>query len=240
MSQSQGFECRVCNGQHMKQAFVSHSANDKEIAKKLKCACCKAGVAPFLYELSPEHRIKAPPAKVLADKIAESEILFVLLGDEVSGKYWTQAWIGFEVGIFAGLGNDPSNLKYVMAIQDIRQGIEVSVPMLNVLFLFDFTSELGWEQYEGLVASAARVSGSSEFYRVANKFRSATLKANVKCGNLKCRSEYEAWIAKRDACLLGKGLNLLVSGSEMIAECIIECPSCDQMVTRCFRQMLMS
>ena len=240
MSPTQGFECMVCERHHNKQAFVSHAARDTAIASRLSHACCKAGIAPFLYELSPEHRIKAPPAKVLADKIAESEMLFVLLGDEVSGKYWTQAWIGFEVGIFAGLGNDPSNLKYVMAIQDVRQGIEVSVPMLNVLFLFDFTSELGWEQYEGLVVSAARVSGSGEFYRVANKFRSATLKANVKCQNQKCRSEYEAWIAKHDARLLGKGFNLLVDGIEMIAECTIECPSCDKMVTRCFRQMLMS
>ena len=107
MSQPQGFECRICNGHHMKQAFISHAADDVDIAKKLRLACCKAGVAPFLFEFSPEHRIKAPPAKVLAAKIAESELLFILLGEEVSGKFWTQAWIGFEAGIFAGLGNSP-------------------------------------------------------------------------------------------------------------------------------------
>ena len=131
----------------------------------------------------------------------------------------------------------PSNLKYVIAIQDIRQGIEVSVPMLDVLFLFDFTSDVSWEQYKGLVVVAARESNSSVFYEEAKNFRKGTLKANVKCENQKCRSEYEAWIAKHDARLLGKGFNLLVDGIEMIAECTIECPSCDEWITRCFMQM---
>ena len=58
----------------------------------------------------------------------------------------------------------------------------------------------------------------------------------MKCGN--CKSGYDAWIAKDDAHKLGKGFNEINEGPELHAECTIECPSCEKMVTRVFVQML--
>ena len=236
MASPNGFKCICCEHIHDKQAFVSYASKDREIAAKLKRACCEAGVAPYLFEFTPESHSQMPPADVLAVSVAASDILFVLLGESVSEAYWTQAWIGFEVGIAKGLAIKTNMPKSVIVLQDIHQGMKVSVPMLDALFLFDFASEKGWDQYEGLVLVLARLGDSGQFFRVANRFRSATIKANVKCGN--CKGEYEAWITKDDAHELGKGFNEINMGPELHAECTIVCPSCDKMVTRVFVQML--
>ncbi len=110
--------------------------------------------------------------------------------------------------------------------------------MLDELFLFDFDSTESWTQYRDLVLVLANLTSSLEFYKAANGFREAALSAQVKCEQ--CKSQYEAWIAKDDVGKLGKGFNPVKDKPELHAECTIECPSCDRMVTRYFRQMLPS
>lgn len=238
MALAGSFKCICCEDYHDKQAFVSHASDDAEIAAKLKHACCEHGVAPYLFEFSPESRSQAPPADTLAREVAASAFIFVLLGKSVSKAYWTQAWIGFEVGISKGLAIETNSPKKVIVLQDIRQGIEVSIPMLDELFLFDFDSDEAWGQYGDLVLVLANLTSSGGFFKAANRFRGATLSAQVKCAH--CKSQYEAWIAKDDAGKLGKGFNPIKDAPEVHAECTIECPSCDKMVTRHFRQMLHS
>ena len=160
-------------------------------------------------------------------------MLFILLGDSISKAYWTQAWIGFEVGIFKVLADLDTSPKYVIALQDIRQGIDVCIPKLDSLFLFDIDSKAGWDRFKDLVIVLGKLK---QFYQAASGFRTAALKADVKCDN--CRSQYEAWIAKSDVCQLGKGLNQFRIGQQFIYECTIKCPSCGKMVTRCFTPML--
>ncbi len=238
MTAPDNFKCTSCEGHHDKQAFVSHAADDAEIADKLKHACCEVGVAPYLFEFSTESSSLGRPADVLAQAVAASAFIFVLLGKSVSGAFWTQAWIGFEVGISKGIAIETNIPKNVVVLQDIHQGIKVSVPMLDELFLFDFDSAGGWHQYKDLVLVLANVTSSLEFYKAGNRFRSATLSAQVKCAQ--CKNQYEAWIAKDDVGKLGKGLNAIKNTPELHAECTIECPSCDKMVTRYFKQMLHS
>ena len=143
------FECDVCMFAHRKQAFVSHSQKDAKIASRLRQVCCEVGVAPYLYEFSPEYNSNASPADNLSMEIMTSKVLFVLLGASISKVYWTQAWIGFEVGIFKALKDPIGNLEYTFVLQDIRQDIAVCVPTLDILFLFDFTSDISWDQYRG-------------------------------------------------------------------------------------------
>ena len=232
------FKCICCGDHHDKQAFISHASDDAEIAAKLKHACCENGVAPYLFEFSPESRSQAAPADALARAVAASAFIFVLLGKSVSEVFWTQAWIGFEVGISKGLAIETNRPKNVIVLQDIHQGIRVSIPMLDELLLFDFDSDEGWGQYKDLVLVLADLTSSGEFYKAASRFRAATLSAQVKCAH--CRSQYEAWIAKDDVGKLGKGFNPIKHLPELHGECTIECPSCDKMVTRYFRQMLPS
>lgn len=232
------FKCAVCEGGHDKQAFVSHAKNDAGIAAKLRDACCEEGVAPYLFEFSPESGSAARPADTLAKAVAESAFIFVLLGESVSKAFWTQSWIGFEVGIAKGIAIETDRPTKVIVLQDIHQGIKASVPMLDELFLFDFDSAESWNQYRDLVLVLANLTSSLEFYKAANGFREAALSAQVKCEQ--CKSQYEAWIAKDDVGKLGKGLNPVKDKPELHAECTIECPSCDRMVTRFFRQMLPS
>lgn len=232
------FKCTLCEADHDKQAFVSHAKNDANVAAKLRDACCEVGVAPYLFEFSPEAGFPARTADTLAEAIAESAFIFVLLGESVSKAYWTQAWIGFEIGIAKGIAINTNEPKNVIVLQDIRQGIKVSVPMLDELFLFDFDSAGGWHQYKDLVLVLANLTSSLEFYKAANRFRGAALSAQVKCAQ--CKSQYEAWIAKEDVGKLGEGFNPVKYTPELHAECTIECPSCDRTVTRYFKQMLPS
>ena len=234
-SKNPKFKCANCSKHHSKQAFISHAQNDTEIVNILKQACCEREVTPFLYEYSPEFHTQYNPADTLAEAVAASEVIIVLLGQSVSEAYWTQAWIGFEVGISKGLSitGEP---KSVIVLQDIRQGTKASVPMLDAIFLFDFDSDKGWEQYKDLIMFLAKLDLNGGFYKAANSFRSAAITANVKCGN--CKSEYESWIAKSAVYKLGKGFNPIKVNAVWQAECTIECPSCDKAITRHFMEML--
>ena len=159
-------------------------------------------------------------------------MLFVLLGKAVSEAYWTQAWIGYEVGIFKALADIDPAPKHVIVLQDIRQGIKVCVPTLKSLFLFDFSCKSGWYLYKELVIVLGKLE---PFFIAASSFRSATIMADVKCEH--CKSGYETWIASCDRGELGERLSQCKSGSELICKCTIECPSCKEMFTRCFKSM---
>ena len=187
MASPAGFKCKCCGDCHDRQAFVSHAKDDFVIADRLKQACCETGVSPFLFEFSPESSSKAPPADVLAKEVAASTFIFVLLGRSVSEAYWTQAWIGFEVGISKGLAIETNKPQPLIVLQDIRQGIKVAVPMLHELFLFDLYTDKGWKQYKDLVLVLANLHSSGEFYKAASRFRAATLSASGKVCKLQER-----------------------------------------------------
>ena len=245
MSSSSNFACNNnnCNEvSHDKQVFISHAAKDKELADKIADAGCRIGVASYLFELSPDSYSENPPASAIEENVAASDAVLVLLSDAVSKAYWTQAWIGFEVGVMRGT-NIANRLtafngyfsKRIFVLQDIRQGIEVSVPQLDALLVFDFGNDEGWNLYQDMIWVITLRNGV-EFYKKGNEFRQATMNANVKCDN--CRSEYDALIVINDAMRLGKAFNPISNNPIIQAECTIECPSCDKMVTRIFTQML--
>ena len=243
MSSHYRSECRACGNRHEKQAFVSHARKDKDLAEKVRNACCEVNIASFLYEFSPEVDTETPPAEVISREIARSDIVFVLLGESVSSKFWTQAWIGFEIGVSKGIDIATESLgfdsKRVIVLQDIRQGIEVTVPRLDALFLFDFESAGGWNNYRGLVQFLTRTGTSFAFFRAGNRFREYVMKAEVKCGNESCKSKYVSWIAIDDAPRLPVPMTTNANDEGLFeATCTIECPSCFKTITRSFVQML--
>ena len=246
MSSHRGFTCYECGQTHEKQVFVSHAQADKAIAKRVAEACCGIGVCSYLFEFRPEFNTQAPPASAIAEQVAASDAVFVLLGQSVSDKFWTQAWIGYEIGVFTGvelatgpLGQGGYGPKKVVVIQDVRQGIKVTVPRLDALFLFDFASDRGWEKYQGLVLVLTGIGESIEFFMASNRFRKYAMQARVKCKNSSCKSEYEAWVAIEDADkLTNPRLPVNGPGRPFMAECTIECPSCERTVSRRFTQML--
>lgn len=238
-----GFECTVCANRHEKQAFISHAQKDKDLAEEVRRACCEVNVASFLFEFSLESETQAPPAEVISREIANSELTFVVLGESVSSRFWTQAWIGFEIGVSKGLDIATESVGYnskkVIVLQDIRQGIEVTVPRLDALFLFDFKSSDGWVNYRGLVQFLTRTGPSVEFFRAGNKFREYVMKAEVECEYESCKSRYVAWIAIDDASSLRVPMTGIANDGILFeSTCTIECPSCFKTVTRPFVQML--
>ena len=243
-----GFFCSICENTHDKQVFISHAAKDKQLARKIAEEGCKIGITSYLYELSPESLAKSPPAETIERQIIASGVVFVLLSESMSEAYWTQAWIGFEIGVARGVFRLPETLSIyrnrIVVLQDINQGIKVSIPQLDVVFLFDFNNQAGWDQYKDMTWVLTLKENSSmesglAFFQKGNEFQESTMKANVKCDNVGCKSEYEAWIAIEDAGKLGKALNPVPTALPRYqAECTIECPSCDQVVTRIFTQML--
>lgn len=243
MSSHRRFECTVCGNRHEKQAFISHARKDRELAEKVRHACCEVSITSFLFEFSSESETQNPPAEVISREIARSELTFVVLGESVSSKFWTQAWIGFEIGVSKGIDIARESTGYdskkVIVLQDIRQGIEVTVPSLDALFLFDFESAKGWTNYRGLVQFLTRAGTSLEFFSAGNRFREYVMKAEVKCGNEGCKSKYVCWIAIDDAPTLPVLMDIDANDEGLFeATCTIECPSCFKTVTSSFVQML--
>ena len=191
-----------------------------------------------------------------------SHILFVLIGEKVSKAFWTQAWIGFGIGVARGLDiannrrdwHGYSGERFIAA-QDIHQGEKVSVPRLDALLLFDFNPDETWSEFEDAVrfltpmddterpirrvsyANPEPIEGPSrQEFHYGNTFRQSIVKANVLCKN--CKSRYEIWITIQDIEKLGMGFNPINDAPVVQAECTVECPSCDKMVTQVFTQCL--
>ena len=262
MSSNRLFDCKECCEGHEKQAFISHASKDEKIARSIAKACCNAEVAPYLFEFSPDFSSLDIPADTLSERVRESNILFVLLGEQVSRAFWTQAWIGFEIGVARGMDIESNREIWngyfgtrVIAVQDIRQGIEVSVPRLDALLLFDFNSDETWNEFEDAVRfltplddnqrsvrtvnydNPEPIEGPSiQEFHYGNKFRQSIIKANVICKN--CKNQYEIWVAIQDVEKLGMGFNPINDAPVVQAECTVECPSCDKMVTQIFTQNL--
>lgn len=234
------------------------------LAQQIRIACCAANVSPFLYEFSPEYSSSELPADAIEKQVRNSAILFVLLGESVSDAFWTQAWIGYEIGVARGIDIESGNTdwegyssKRVIVVEDIRQGSNVSIPRLDALLLFDIDSNDMWNEFQGAVSfltpkntnrsamieenyeNISQLKGPpAEELSSGNRFQQSIVKANVKCKN--CKSEYEIWIAIKDAKQLGKALNPISNYPRVEAECTTKCPSCDGMVTQVFTQMLTS
>ena len=227
------FECHVCCLTHAKQAFISHASKDNQIARKLAEACCQGKVSPFLFEFSQDYSAPTIPADILAERVKESEVVFVLLGENVSKAFWTQAWIGYEIGIARGTDLASGRLSYggyfskrIIVVEDVKQGIKVSIPRLDALLLFDFRHNDRWEMFQYAIGTLALVF-DNEFFRGANRFRSHLMQSQnkVKCDNENCKSEYDVWILNRDVMSLVPKVKWIRKWLK--AECSIECPSCD-------------
>ena len=245
-------ECKGSCINHEKKAFISHARKDKEIARKLAKACCNGGVAPFLFEFAPASFMPSiDNAKVIADEVHESDIVLTLLGPKVS-KFWTQAWMGFEIGVSLGADVALNRTIYngyfskrVFVLQDIRQGIEAAVPRLDALLLFDFSSKESWKKFqEGIraltnlylyeketkewpyarPASDVQIAQGELDFKPLNTLRSYLMTGRAICGEASCKGKYDVWITKEDLNLLEGRIEW---SSELEATCSIECPSCE-------------
>ena len=227
------FECHVCCSTHAKQAFISHASKDSQIVRKMAEACCQGKVSPFLFEFSPEYSAPTIPADILAQRVRESDVIFVLLGEHVSKGFWTQAWIGYEIGVARGTDLATGHLSYdgyfskrIIVVEDVKQGIKASIPRLDALLLFDFRHNDRWETFQCAIGTLALVF-DGDFFKNANRFRSQMMQSQnkVKCENENCKSEYDVWILNRDVMSLTPKVKWIKRW--FVAVGSIECPSCD-------------
>lgn len=243
------YPCNCCRKSHTKQAFISHASKDKEIVERIGKACCDGEVAPYIYEWSPDISAPTTTADTLATKINESELILVVPSKSMSGAYGTQAWIGFEIGVIVGInvatrpkGMQPLDYfdKKIIVLQDIRQGVQVAIPRLRAISIFDFDSADSWKAASDAIRFWAEIPQLDEVFRLGNKNQQAQMMAYIKCENSKCKSAYEARITIADSSKLRKGYNLIYDPYVLRfkAECTIECPSCDQMVTGTFMRAM--
>ena len=70
MSSRSKISCSLCGSEHEKQVFISHPQKDKELAEKVRRACCEVKVASYLLEFSPRSETQTPPAEVIAEEVA--------------------------------------------------------------------------------------------------------------------------------------------------------------------------
>ena len=215
--------CPFCYDLHEKRIFISHAKEDKELVERIGKACCEVGVRPYLFEFTQASFEKRNPAKAITCELRKSDAVIVLLSQSVSQAYWTQAWIGFEIGFAKGIAAPDLESKRVVVLADIKGKVDASIPMLDAYFLFDFSSFRGWDVFKDL---AKFLTDEKGVFKFGNRVREAIIRKKIRCNN--CQSQYEAWIAKRDTAKLG------VDKSSM-NEYTIKCASCDKPVRRVFK-----
>ena len=206
---------------------------------KIARSSCEASVAPCLFEFSTGVVRESPPSEAITQKILESDVLFVLLSKAVE-KFWIQAWIGLEIGIAHGSNTSakPTDLRYhepqrIIVLQNIKERLNICIPRLDDLVLFNFTDEEGWEQYKNLVA-ALTLQGDT--FTRGNRFRESFMQARI--DGCKCKSQYQAWVAIRDAKRLAGPCKRISKTRPAKAELTIDCPSCKATVSSSFTQGL--
>ena len=242
MSLVNGVSCDVCQETHPARAFISHAKDDAEIASRVREASCHAQVSPYLFEYTQDKPPSLTPAQVLGDAIASSTIVLVVLGPAISEVYWTQAWIGFEIGVSKGfdIGRETTNnyvSKKIVVLEDIRQGIKVSVPSLDALWLFDFETDENWEEYSQLIQFLTLTGDSKEVFQAGNQFRLRNMEATILCQN--CNSAYACWIRTDDQVKLEIAPELTdIQNLPLQANCTVTCPSCQKAVSGQFKRML--
>ncbi len=245
MSTRPEYKCCECDERHPRQAFISHAGKDKAIAKEAARACCAAQVTPYLFEYSAEFsQSTIDNARTIANEINNSDIFLVVLSPSVSKAFWTQAWIGFEIGVSIGAAiasNKTSNYftSKIIVLQDIQQDIKVSVPRVDVLFLFDF--DRIWDDAQDLLEfiSAYISEPLSRVSHLGNRLRQRMMTGTATCGNGSCKSVYHIVMPVKDATKLGftiwwnripfKRLRWIEKG--LRAKCILKCPSCGRKVS---------
>ena len=245
MSPGSEYKCCECQERHPRQAFISHAGKDKEIAKEAARVCCTAQVTPYLFEYSAEYsRPAIDNARTIAKEINNSDIFLVVLSPSMSEAFWTQAWIGFEIGVSIGAalasgGTSNNFTSRIIVLQDIQQDIEVSVPRVDVLFLFDFSQ--AWEDTQDLLEfiSAYISEPSSPVFHLGNRLRQRMMTGTATCGNGTCKSVYDIVMPIKDAAQLGFRIwwnriqlkRIKWIEKELQAKCTLKCPSCGQKVT---------
>ena len=238
------YKCCECQEWHPRQAFISHAGKDKEIAKEAARVCCAAQVTPYLFEYSVEFSQPAiDNARTIAEEINNSDFFLVLLSPSMSKAFWTQAWIGFEIGVSIGAAiasNETSNYftGRIIVLQDIHQDIKVSVPRVDDLFLFDFSQT--WDDIQGLLVfmSAYMAESNGEFFRRGNELRERMMTGRITCGNETCKGSYEVVMPVKDTEQLGfkiwwnkvqfKRMQWVEKGLQ--AKATLKCPSCGEKV----------
>ena len=236
----------MCQQRHPQKAFISHAGKDAEIAKEAAKACCETHVAAYLFEYSREFSEPAiDNARTIANEISNSDVFLVVLSPSVSEAFWTQAWIGFEIGVSIGSAIASQNLGTgdyfsgrIIVLQDIRQEIKVSVPRVDILFLFDFSRT--WDDTQELLKfiSAYMSEPSDQFYQIANELRARMMTGKATCENETCKGVYDVVLPIEHADRLGfsiwwngiqrKRIRWIEKGFQ--AQCALKCPSCGQKV----------
>ena len=244
MSPNSEYKCCECQEWHPRQAFISHAGKDKAIAKRAARACCAAQVTPYLFEYSAEFSQPAiDNARTIANEINNSDIFLVVLSPTMSEAFWTQAWIGFEIGVSIGVtiaskGTSNYFTSRMSVLQDIQQDIEVSVPKVDDLFLFDFSQS--WSDIQDLLAfiSAYLSESSGKVFRRGNNLRERMMTGRATCGNETCKGSYYVVLPIMHAGALEFKVwcddvrlrRLRWVKKDHQAEFTLKCPSCGQRV----------
>ena len=246
MNSSSEYKCCECQEWHPRQAFISHAGKDAEIAKEVARACCAAQVTPYLFENSAAFSQPAiDNARTIAEEIINSDIFLVVLSQSMSEAFWTQAWIGFEIGVSIGVdiaSGGPEKKNYlsskVFVLQDIHKEIKVAVPRVDVLLLFDFSRT--WDDTSDLLAFvSAYMSESPDVLQLGNTLRQRMMTGTARCANGNCKGCYEVVMPSKDAEPLEskvwcsdpslKKLQWIDKGIR--AKSTLKCPSCGEKVS---------
>ena len=231
------FQCCICANKHGERVFISHAREDGLLANQIATTCCHAGAAPFLFEREPSALAGQPIADKISSEVLKSRVQFVLLGPKVSNRYWTQAWIGFEIGVSRGADIGKYKIEHreyfsrrIIVVQDIKQSKKVCIPYMHVLLLLDYRNRKRWQQLEKLVIFLSDTATSTlDFFKAGNQFRWEILAttSKVNCSKSCGAAPYEVLVFKKDVRRL-RCAKVDPSDKKVVAQII--CPSCQTKV----------
>ncbi len=228
-------KCCVCCGTHSIRAFISHAGKDRYVARQTAEAFCEAGVFPFLFEYSVDYfNPTIDNSDTITSEVKKSDLFVVVLSPAMSNAYWTQAWIGFEIGALMGADIDlkktsQSNFfsKTIIVLQDIQQGIKATLPRVNVLFLVDFVKS--WHEVSAMVAFLSVIQlMKPTVYQLGNSLRQRVMTGRAICRNESCKADFHVLMPVKDAERLEFNIHWVQKGHKALYS--LECPSCDRRI----------
>jgi hypothetical protein len=135
----------------MAQIFVSHSAKDTALKNFINQAFATTQVAAKYEEIEAILQGRRTAPQIVVD-IAQSNAVFVLLGESVEKLRHTQQWVLWESGVAAGAALQSNKPVWVFEAYPDRGKLSVAIPHLDDHVCFEYSDP--WLAYIRAIVAA--------------------------------------------------------------------------------------
>jgi hypothetical protein len=125
------------------RVFISHSKKDKSLVYNICKILYRAGMRPFIAEFEELGESGGLTSEDLKREMEQSEMVALLLTENVISTKYTRNWVAYEVGLAHGLN------KPIWVFEDENKPIkDFPVPHVDYYFLYDPSLREDWKTIE--------------------------------------------------------------------------------------------